>query len=293
MASTTTTAADDAAAASNMDDEFAPAHEYVGEESTLLDPKVEQEGCQAILAALTEDEKLHLADEHMPLRHLRAEKGNVEKAIFKMKDTIAWRQDFGVEEIKTCFDPQGNPELRRIIEKENETGKIYCRGYDYDGRVVMYMRPHNENTKDEVNQMKHLVYNLERAIACTLHKSGREKINLVIDYRGFQLQRDSPPLSTSKHTLDILQKHYPERMYCAYVCNPPLVFKAFWTVIQPFVDATTKEKICFCTGKDGIKKLEEKFDLRTTEKCAGGTEELREFDSAEYFSKPFYKAFDE
>lgn len=57
----------------SMEDEFAPAHTYVGE-TPLLDPKVEQEACQEILAALTEDEKLHLADEHMPLRHLRAEK---------------------------------------------------------------------------------------------------------------------------------------------------------------------------------------------------------------------------
>jgi len=182
--------------------------------------------------------------------------------------------------------------LREIMKEENQTGKIYCRGYDKDGRVVMYMRPHHENTKDETNQMRHLVYNLERAIACTAHKSGREKINLVIDYRGFRV-RDSPPLSTSKYTLDILQKHYPERMYRAYVCNPPYIFKAFWTVIKPFVDATTKEKICFCSGKEGQATLEENFDLSTTEECAGGTAELREFDSTEYFAKPFHKAFDE
>lgn len=209
-----------------------------------------------------------------------------------MKDTIQWRQDFDVETIKNAFEPHGNTEMRRILEEENATGKIYCRGYDVDGRVVMYMRPHHENTTDETNQMRHLVYNLERAIACTAHKSGLEKINLVIDYRGFRV-RDAPPLSTSKHTLDILQKHYPERMYCAYVCNPPYIFKAFWTVIKPFVDPITKSKICFCTGKEGLAKLEQKFDLTTTEKCAGGTAELREFDSVEYFSKPIYKAFDE
>ena len=59
-----------------MEDEFAPAHEYVGEKP-LIDPKEEEEGCRAILEALTEDEKLHLADKHMPLRHLRAEKVSV------------------------------------------------------------------------------------------------------------------------------------------------------------------------------------------------------------------------
>lgn len=277
--------------AATVEEEFTAPHKYVGE-TPLLDPKVEEEGCKAIFNALTEDEKLHLADEHMPLRHLRAEKGDVEKAIFKIKDTIQWRQDFEVEKIKTCFEPQGDAEMRAIIAKENESGKVYCRGYDHHGRVVMYMRPARENTNDEVNQMRHLVYNLERAIACTAHKSGLEKINLFIDYRGFRL-RDSPPMSTSKHTLDILQKHYPERMYRAYLCNPPYIFKAFYTLIKPFVDPTTKEKICFCNGKEGLETLQENFDLNTTEECAGGTGNLKEFDSFEYFSKPFHLAFDD
>ena len=265
-------------------------HVYVGE-APLLDAKEEEKGIQAILEALTDDEKEHMADEHMPIRHLRAEKGNIQHAILKIKDTIAWRRAFEVEKIKHCFDPDGDEEMRKIIEKENETGKIYCRGYDKDGRVAMYMRPHMENTKDEVNQMRHLVYNLERAIACTAHKSGREKINLVIDYRGFRL-RDAPPLSTSRHTLDILQKHYPERMYRAYVCNPPSVFKAFWAVIKVFVDPVTKNKICFCSGKAGMETLAENFDLTTVEPCAGGPEDIEPFDSKVYLSKPFYQTFD-
>jgi hypothetical protein len=265
-------------------------HEYVGE-APLLDVKEEEKGVKAILEALTDDEKEHLADENMPLRHLRAEKGNIQHAIQNIKDTIAWRRAFEVEKIKHCFDQDGDEEMRMIIEKENETGKIYCRGYDKDGRVAMYMRPHMENTKDEVNQMRHLVYNLERAIACTTHTSGREKINLMIDYRGFRL-RDSPPLSTARHTLDILQKHYPERMYRSYVCNPPYVFKAFWAVIKAFVDPVTKNKICFCSGKAGMETLAENFDVSTVEPCAGGPDDIAPFDSEVYLSKPFYQTFD-
>jgi len=49
--------------------------------------------------------------------------------------------------------------------KENETGKIYVRGYDKNGRAVMILRPGKENSKlgfDELNQMRHLVYFVER-----------------------------------------------------------------------------------------------------------------------------------
>jgi L-cysteine desulfidase len=41
--------------------------------------------------------------------------------------------------------------------------QVYIRGIDKLDRVVMYMRPKNENTGILDNQMKHLVYNMERA----------------------------------------------------------------------------------------------------------------------------------
>jgi hypothetical protein len=42
--------------------------------TSALDPEVEATGIQAILAGLSEGEKKELVDEHMPLRHFRADK---------------------------------------------------------------------------------------------------------------------------------------------------------------------------------------------------------------------------
>ena len=72
----------------------------------------------------------------MPLRHYRAEKGNLNEAIRKIKLTLKWREEFNVEEIKRCFDTeyikglsadkqQELNQLADIIAYENETGKIY------------------------------------------------------------------------------------------------------------------------------------------------------------------------
>jgi hypothetical protein len=83
--------------------------------------------------------------------------GHVEDAIRKIKETLALRMEFEVHKIVHCFDEGGDAEMRAIIEKENETGKIYCRGYDREGRVAMHMRPHHENTNDALNNMRHLV----------------------------------------------------------------------------------------------------------------------------------------
>jgi hypothetical protein len=141
---------------------------------------------------------------------------------------------------------------------------------------------------------RHLVYHLERAIACTRRKSGREKICIVIGYQGFRLS-NAPPMSTVRHTLSILQHHYPERMHRAYICDPPLVFRSFWGVIRRFVDPATLEKIAFCAGADGGILLDRDFDTNTTERQAGGTDgAMRQFDSTEYlFDTPFDYTFDE
>lgn len=160
----------------------------------------------------------------------------------------------------------------------------------------MYMRPGNENTMNEENNMRHLAFQIEKAVACS-NKNGHGKICLVIDYEGFTLAK-APPMSTTKRTLDMLQRHYAERMYRAYVCNPPLYFRSFWALIKPFVDPITKQKVCFCSGKKGLQQIvddmggPDKAQLHL-ERCAGGVGTLRPFDNLEYLHQPFNVAFDE
>ena len=48
--------------------------ELLGGEEPLFDPEVEKKGVQAMMEALTDEEKAALADPAMPMRHFRAEK---------------------------------------------------------------------------------------------------------------------------------------------------------------------------------------------------------------------------
>jgi CRAL/TRIO domain len=337
----------------------------------------EQTGVGEVLFSLTKEEVESFPDEQMPLRHYRAEKGNLEKAIAKLKATIQWRAEFGVLDIIHCLGntngsttattsttssnatatatataaqvKQDNTneqevaqqhlerketassnierykkeELASVIRKENDSGKMYVRGYDKDGRALLYMRPAKENTKgDEMNNLRHLVFNLEKAIACSFKKQNQQqqnqqqqnqthnppdyKICLVIDYEGFQLRQHSPPMSTSRKTLEILQHHYPERMHRVYLCNPPLMFRTFWAMIRPFVDPVTKEKICFCHGDKGMALIVKDVVVGgggggddgpgiQLEPCAGGptTPPVRPFSSKEYLALPWNVTFDE
>lgn len=260
---------------------------------------------------------------------------------------MQWRLDFGVDALVECFDVQGTArdtpahgELRQILAAENVAAKVYVRGYDANGRALMYMTPARENTNHELNNMRHLVFNLEKAIQCTKHKSMQvqtskwnrttvqdekgvmsssnvsstssssssssgasvpppqpqlllplEKINLLIDYDGFKL-KNAPPMSTTKYTLEILQKHYPERMQHAYLLNPPFVFRAFWALIKAFVDPITKAKIVFCTMPSHL--TSNVTDLHKLEPRAYGSNAgIQEFDSHEYLRLLFHMSFNE
>jgi predicted Ser/Thr protein kinase len=287
----------------------------LGGEPNLLDVDVERRGVRDILAALTDSERdqLRAFDMTMPIRHFRAEKGNVPKAIHQIKETLQWRIDFGVDVIVSCFqvehtdqDTPAHAEMREILSRESVPGKIYARGYDTQGRAFMYMTPARENTNHELNNMRHLVFHLEKTIACTARKSVQlqhpnkkivplEKVNAIIDYEGFKI-RNAPPMSTTQYTLDILQKHYPERMRHFYLLHPPFVFQVFWSMIKHFVDPVTKEKIVFCSGKNHTRKLLDHVSEvdKLEPRAYGSNPNLRPFDAEEYLRRlPFNVSFDE
>ena len=129
----------------------------------------EKDDCEFILQnRLTEEEVRSMPDKFMVVRHYRAEKGDVAKAVSAIHDTLKWRKDFRVHDIVHAFEMKN--EMSKVIHRENETGKVYVRGYDADGRACMYLRPGRENTKfeSEYNNLAHLVFQLEKAVACSM-----------------------------------------------------------------------------------------------------------------------------
>jgi len=173
-------------------------------------------------------------------RYLRARQWNVSKAQSMLNDTLKWRRDFGIKSIHDGW--------QSIIAEENATGKGYVRGFSAAGNALLYLKPKHENTFNHDGNLKHLVYNMERAVR-VMEANGRncEKLVLIIDYDGYSLL-NAPPMKTSTETLSILQNHYPERLFRAYCIRPPWIFNAFWTMISPFIDPTTYQKIVMVNG---------------------------------------------
>ena len=263
-------------------------------EPRMFEKDVEEKGCKEIVDALTEEELEAMPDENMPMRHLRADKGNVKKAIKRIKYAIKWRQDFGVDKLlRAASNPTNDEEkeIRSILMEESSPGKMYVRNHDKHKRAILYMYPVRENSNDPKNNIMHLVYQIERAIACT-EKNGLEKMVIIMDFENWTMKKQTP-MEVTKKTIHVLQECYVERMSKVYMTNAPLIFRTFWSIVKPFLDPVTKAKVVFCSNKKGIQDLKDNFDEKKVEKCALGVSDLKAFDAEEYFSTPLSTTFDE
>lgn len=204
-------------------------------------------------------------------RYLRARNNDFEQATTMLDNTLLWREEFGLDSIHTW---------KEIMLKENVTGKAYVRGRDKQNRPIVWMKPKFENTYEHDGNIKHLVYNLERAVCCGEANGFADgKLCLIIDFEGYSIM-NAPPMKTSMETLNILQNHYPERLAKAYLVRPPWIFHSFYSLISPFIDAVTKEKIVMLSSKKHATLVENIEDCYL-ESSVGG-QDSRPFDSAVY-----------
>lgn len=146
------------------------------------------------------------------------------------------------------------------------------------------MSPSREFSNNE-DSLKHLVYNLEKAVACLDAKGITEKFVILVDYKGFSYA-NIPPLKVALECANIMQNHYPERMKRTYMINPPRIFSILWTMISPFLDPVTKDKIFFIPDKNLDKTFSKFIELDVLESRFGGND-TRPFDSQKYLSSPF------
>lgn len=178
---------------------------------------------------LTEDEKFWLSCECM-LRFLRACKWNVTATIQRLEDTLRWRREFGLYSTVT-------PEH---VEPEAVTGKQIIYGFDCERRPAFYMFPSRQNTEEPTRQCEFAVWMMERAI--DLMGPGVESVTLLINCAN---RTKKPSMSSTRRTLSVIQRHYPERLGTAMIINVPFWMSTFYALIAPFIDPYTRAKLRF------------------------------------------------
>mmetsp|Transcript_35989 Transcript_35989/g.78835 ORF Transcript_35989/g.78835 Transcript_35989/m.78835 type:complete len:326 (+) Transcript_35989:1-978(+) len=202
----------------------------------------------------------------MARRHLVADKGDRKVALEKMRNTLDYRDKLNVDIIRRCFyykDEEfangGDQSLKEIYEyhreglrRELSEGKLFVRGRTRGGHPLYCILTHKFTTGFRAEwYMKYNIYTLERAIAIAEHETDGhvEKVCVVFDF-GRYSSKLRPPLGLSKELQFCLRDHYPERVGRVLLIDTPFIFRAFWTLIRPFIDPNTKNKISFISGEE-------------------------------------------
>ncbi|KAI1776014.1 CRAL/TRIO domain-containing protein [Hypoxylon cercidicola] len=181
---------------------------------------------------LTDSEKMWLTKECL-LRYLRATKWHEKESEKRLLETLAWRREYGVEELAADH-----------VSPENTTGKQIILGYDKQCRPCHYLNPGRQNTDVSPRQVQHLVFMLERVIE--LMPAQQETLSLLINYKTSKNRSNTAPgIGQGREVLHILQTHYPERLGLALIINVPWVVWGFFKLITPFIDPLTREKLKF------------------------------------------------
>jgi hypothetical protein len=188
----------------------------------------------------------------MAARHWVAEKGDTAKALQQFRKTIQYRIDRQATEITKCFeqDTETAKKLRTKVTKDlDPAGRLFVRGYDRQGRACFHFISRNAPSYSKMDPegcMEVYFSILEKAIACTEKTLGT--VIVRVDFKDF-VKWHTPPLEFVKDMLVMLKDHYPERLHQVYLVDAPVVFRALWSLIKPFVFAGTKHKFQFVTGE--------------------------------------------
>lgn len=179
-----------------------------------------------------DDRAKQFADEACLDRYLRARDGDVEKAAAMLSESIKWRQESGISALD-----------HKEFGPEVDSGKFYI-SVAKNGQPVMMMKKREKRLErhEEDRYVAFMCNTLESATK--LMPKGIETWVWMLDLKGYS-SRNSPRVQVSLHVLRILANHFPERMGKCYIVDPPTIFYMLWSVVQPFVDPVTKEKIAF------------------------------------------------
>lgn len=219
------------------------------------------------------DDKRH--DEMLYLRFLRARKFDLEPTKQMFIASEKWREEFKVDTLVNDFQfPEGD-QIRAIYPQ-------YYHKVDKLGRPIyiehfqsLDFKKIQELTTMERMQQRHVV-EYEQTIrfrfpACS-KKAGQEieQSCTILDLQGVSLFSFSQVASFVRNLSKISQDYYPESLGNMFIINAPMLFSSIWSLIKPFLDEVTVNKIKII-GSNYKSTLFEYIDPENLPERLGGT----------------------
>jgi hypothetical protein len=206
----------------------------------------------------------------LPLRFLRAGKGDPAEGLRRYEATLAWRKAERIDTILREPCPQFD------LIKRHYPHHYHLRGRQ--GEPVFY----EQSARTNVKALREGGVTLELLLRYytmitefewqVLERNDLATSIFIIDLDGIRT-RDfvGEAVDFVKKALAVSAQHYPERGGYIFVINVPRWFKLIWRVVRPLVDRDTLRKVYILRGKDEIlRSLQERISIENIPPEYGG-----------------------
>ena len=214
-------------------------------------------------------------DDYLMCRFLRARKFDLPKSKKMCADYLAWRKEFGVDELVRSFDFPESDAVHAIYPR-------YYHKVDKEGRPIYIEHLGTLNLKElmrvtDVDRiLKNHVVEYERLInvrlpACSAQKGVHlEQSVTILDLKNVSLVQFTQVYRFIQQISTIAQNYYPEMLGKMFIINAPFLFSSVWNMIKGLLDEVTVSKI-HIVGTKYQALLLEHIDARNIPTSLGGT----------------------
>lgn len=228
---------------------------------TVAPPTEEEQICvehlkASVTASDLDDDDTQFLTDATYLRFARARDASKSKSLKMLQECCEWRRTYHPHRVTA-----------KSISDILELGTVYVSGKCLQGRPVLYLTPGLHNPFLAEKRVELMVFLLEET-----WRRGYPQLTWVLDMGHLgERGKDDQSQETRKATMHILQNYYPERLGALYVLHAPWYFKAVVTLVWPFLDSRTRQKIHISMKEEDLPTVIAPEELIKT---LGGTKEL-------------------
>lgn len=203
------------------------------------------------ILTLEEEKKKEPEKDELPVRFLRAAKGDKVEGLRRYQQTLQWRKDNKIDSL--LFDAWPTFELTK------QHYPHYFHGLGRNGQPVFYEQPPKTDLRalrnggvGSAQLLKHYAMVTEFQWQMVQPDDLQRSI-YIIDLAGIRMTDFvGECVDFVRQASAFTAAHYPERAGHVFVVNVPGWFKIIWNVVKPMVDEVTLEKIHILRGKEEI-----------------------------------------
>lgn len=188
---------------------------------------------RGLVSAWPDSDRAYCTDANLT-RFLLAKEGNPSEAASHVRTSLTWRRA-ALPAPAACATCAADASAHSFIPIGWETS---------EGSPIIYGCPARASNSEVDPTVSHVASQLEK---CFEHPASGGRWVWLVDYTGFGWSHAMQG-SLAVRFATLFSSHMPERLHRIILVNPPAVFRMLLSVVTPFVDGRTMDKVVSVLG---------------------------------------------